>query len=352
MEVIANKDRYQRQESRKQKALRLLRRFIWVLPLLGIALGLGIGWRLIQNIRAESTRLPEVDYGKYVEPSQKPKKEVSRLELYREQMKREKEEKITSRYERIISGSEIVGKLDYGKVIPTETPDGEKQPEASSSLPQADSASPESKETVRKVKLQKENRTAGAQPVTKGKEKEEASSSLPDSLPSEDSLQKPPEAPDPFFTLKTSASGELRYTKAYFHGEQEIINGAYIRLRLGEDLLVGGTLIPRNTVFRGTVCLSQNKIDILVNRIGSLEIAATVCDQDYHPGIVVPAAKRAGMEEAVQHSFYQTGSGTAMDLPYEILQDVTQNILRNKRRKQSILRINDGYPVYITLNTP
>lgn len=93
MEVIANKDRYQRQESRKQKALRLLRRFIWVLPLLGIALGLGIGWRLIQDIRAESTRLPEVDYGKYVKPSEKPKKEVSRLELYREQMKREKRKK-------------------------------------------------------------------------------------------------------------------------------------------------------------------------------------------------------------------------------------------------------------------
>ena len=290
-----------------------------------------------------------MNYEKYLDPTEKPKKEVKKLELYREKMKKEKEQKITSRYERIISGREIVGKIDYGKVIPAEDTAAEQKETPPSPPAQEEEMIPNDPEIEKdKPAIVKEPKV-----LTKGKEKlaeEEKSSS--DSLQRVDSLQKVEKAPNPFYTLKAADSGMVRYTKAHFFGDQDIINGSYIRLRLGEDMRIGGKVVPKNTVFRGIASLSQNKIEIQVDRIGSHALDGRICDQDYHPGIVIPAAKREGMEDALTRSLYQSGTGTAMDLPYELLQQVGQNIIRNKRRKQSTIRINDGYLVYITQTHP
>ncbi len=346
MEAIENKSRYTRQESRREKILRIIRKFIWVFPLLAIAVGLLIAWQLIRSIQADSPGMPGVKYEDYIKGTEKPEKEIKKLEVYRRRMKEEKEEAITSRYEKIISGSEIVGKVDYGKIIPAEgSPTNEEE---------------ESIKPAEEITQKGGDNMPAHTPVEKPKsgipllnEREKKPISLPsrrDTLKTADSLSAKEESRDPFYTLKASGSASGLYTKAHFYGDQDILNGAFIRLRLGEDMIVNGKQIPRNTIFRGRASISQNKIEIQIDRIGNHEIKGFICDQDYQPGIVIPASKREGMEEAVTRSVYQTGSGTAMDLPFEILQDVSRNIIRNKQRKQSIIRINDGYLIYITLN--
>ena len=356
MEVIENKNKYVRRESRRRKILRILRKFFWVFPVLAIGGGLLFAWQLIRNIQAESGGIPGVKYEEYFDPAELPEKEKGKLQQYREQMKKEKEQKITSRYERIISGREIIGRADYGEIIPQDGPG----PEGSGqdSLPkQEDPLKPKGTTEVNpSAEITGKKQEKASKPETgrkKTAEKEKATEPLPsaDSLFQADSMQKPPEAPDPFFTLKTSGSGTARYTKAHFYGDQDILSGSYIRLRLGEDMLVDGKRIPRNTVFRGLASLVQNKIEIRIDQIGSQLVEGRVCDQDFNPGIVIPAAKQNGTEEAVTRTLYETGSGSAMDLPYEILQDVSRNIIRNKRRKQSLIRMNDGYLVYITQTT-
>lgn len=354
MEVVENKEKYLRRESRWQKTGRILRKFIWVLPILAITIGLLIAWHLIRGIQAERTVMPEVNYEKYLEPDKKPKKEVKKLEQYKEQMKKEKEQKITSRYERIISGKEIVGKVDYGKVIPPEENITEKKAENHPNTPPIKETVQE--EPKKSIPVRKQEPSPREQANPKGPEKEKKTeveilptASLSDSIKVADTLQKEEKAQDPFHTLKASETELVRYTKAHFYGDQDILNGSFIRLRLGEDMLVNGKRIARNTIFRGIASLSQNKIEIKIDRIGSQEIEGMICDQDYNPGIVIPASKGEGVEEAVNRSIYQTGGNSAMDLPYEILQDVSRNIIRNKRRKQSTIRINDGYLVYITL---
>jgi hypothetical protein len=62
MEAVENKSKYVRRETRWHKAMRLLKKHIWVFPLLAIAGGLAIAWYMIRNIQAESTQLPEVQY--------------------------------------------------------------------------------------------------------------------------------------------------------------------------------------------------------------------------------------------------------------------------------------------------
>lgn len=351
MEVIENKGKYVRHESRWQKTLRVLRKFFWIFPLLAIAAGLLIAWQLIRKIQAEGGGLPGVQYEEYLEPEKKPKKEVRKLELYREKMKKEKEQQITSRYDRIISGREIVGKVDYGTVVPSKAPAPEQPVESPSTPPPEPEQLEVSEEESNKSKVQAtEQETSMERDMAKEQEKMPGKDPLSDSLTGVDTLRQQQEQQGPFHILKASSTGLVQFTKAHFYGDQDIRTGSYIRLRLGEDMLVQGKRIPRNTIFRGIASLSQNKIEIRVDQIGSQEIKGMIYDQDLQAGIVIPASKREGMEEAINRTLYQTGSGSAMDLPYQILQDVSRNIIRNKQRKQSLIRINDGYLVYITLN--
>jgi hypothetical protein len=353
MEAVENKSKYVRRETRWHKVLRLLKKHIWVFPLLAIAGGLAIAWYMIKNIQAGSTRLPEVQYERYLTPQERARlKEEKKLELYREKMKKEKQEKFNSRYERIISGGDIIGQADFGKIISPQEPEAEKKP-PNESRPAGD-IYPETALEAPAEPTPKAIYEADKHP---GKVKKTASSRVrkPLSHPAEeipDSLQAEKVSADPFHTLRASTADIHQFTRAYFYGEQDVLSGSYVRLRLGEDMQVNGVHIPRNTVFRGIASISQNKIEISVEQIGLQALQGIICDQDYTPGLVLPEARNGDMEEALGRSVYQQGSGSAMDIPYEIIQDLTRNIIRNKRRKQAIIRINDGYPVFITLKNP
>lgn len=361
MEAVENKSKYVRRETRWRKTLRILQKFIWVFPLLAIAGGLVLAWWMIRNIQAESTQLPEVQYERYLTPQERARqKEVRKLELYREKMKKEKQEQFSSRYERIISGSDIIGQADFGKIISQQEPRGERKtaagnetsdaiyPETAVKAPvdTAPETSPNPDSNPRKPKKQwaarAHNQTPEAEPF-----------SPDDSMHQQDSLPAEEEAPeDPFHTLRADHTGTEQFTKAYFYGDQDILNGSFVRLRLGEDMQVNGIRIPRHTVFRGVAAISRNKIEISIEQVGLQQLKGMVYDQDYSPGIVLPASRSGDMEEALSRSVYQQGTGSALDIPYEIIQDLTQNLIRNKRRKQSTIRINDGYPVYIMPTKP
>jgi hypothetical protein len=355
MEAVENKSKYVRRETRWHKVLRLLKKHIWVFPLLAIAGGLAIAWYMIRNIQAESTQLPEVQYERYLTPQERARqKEEKKLELYREKMKKEKQEKFNSRYERIISGSDLIGKADFGKIVDQEQPEPEKKPQNEGRT--REDIYPETAIELPAEPIPMAIPDAGNNPGEAKKQPTFRAQKLPEAPPSSspeglaaDSLPSEEIPADPFHILRASAADIHQFTRAHFYGEQDILSGSYVRLRLGEDMQINGMRIPRNTIFRGIASISRNKIEISIEQIGLQPIWGMVCDQDYNPGIVLPESRSGDMEQALSRSVYQQGSGSAMDIPYEIIQDLTHNIIRNKRRKQSTIRINDGYPVYITL---
>ncbi|MGK7393315.1 MAG: conjugative transposon protein TraM [Candidatus Cyclobacteriaceae bacterium M3_2C_046] len=83
--------------------------------------------------------------------------------------------------------------------------------------------------------------------------------------------------------------------------------------------------------------------DLVVDQIHQYPVNLEVYDRDYSRGILL----HPDQQNQADQSIYRSGYRTAADLPLELAQDVARSLLQQKKRKSMIVRINDGYPVYL-----
>ena len=98
--------------------------------------------------------------------------------------------------------------------------------------------------------------------------------------------------------------------EAVIHETQTIVNGSVVKLRLISEVMLQGTLIPRNTFLFGTASLKGERLEVKINNIqfrnSIFPVELTVYDRDGIVGIHIPGAINRDVAKASADRSIQT----------------------------------------------
>lgn len=152
--------------------------------------------------------------------------------------------------------------------------------------------------------------------------------------------------------------------KACVHGDQTIISGQSVRLRLLEDMRVGKYVLPRNTLITGEGSIKGERLDIEILQAeynGTIiPVELTVHDNDGQAGIFIPgsmevsAAKEmaANLGQNLGTSISITNQSTGDQLLSEVgrgaIQGVSQYI--SKKMREEKVHLKSGFTMRLYQN--
>lgn len=151
--------------------------------------------------------------------------------------------------------------------------------------------------------------------------------------------------------------------RACVHGEQTIVTGSTVRLRLLEPLHTGGVKIPANTIVYGTATLGSSRLKVVVQNIryGNYicPVSFVIYDNDALEGLNLPnnmkaeAAKRMeqGLLQGIQLPISSIGTMTSeVTSALNTVTQVTKQVL-NMSLSQVKVHLKANYEVYIQEET-
>ncbi len=113
--------------------------------------------------------------------------------------------------------------------------------------------------------------------------------------------------------LPASIPGNSNLFKACIHGDQTVVTGSTVRMRLLQDVTISGMKIPANTLFYGVATLGANRLDIVVSNLKVGDnlnpVSVVVFDNDAMEGLNLPnnlkanAAKRMEQGLVTEHRY-------------------------------------------------
>lgn len=114
---------------------------------------------------------------------------------------------------------------------------------------------------------------------------------------SSSSSSTPPLTANAFFGLEDGLSSqriEETIIEAVVHGEQQLVSGAVIKLRLSSDIVIDGRSLEKDSFIYGTCNINGERLSIEINSIHAagtlLKVSLKVFDLDGIEGIYVPGA--------------------------------------------------------------
>lgn len=165
-------------------------------------------------------------------------------------------------------------------------------------------------------------------------------------------------------TFTTPVSSKVITSKntiaAVVAGDQSVINGQSVRLRLTEPMWVGSSLISRNTVLVGPARLQGERLEVEITSIetkGSVyEVDLRVFDSDGQEGINIPNSMEsdalheigANMGSTMGSSINLTtnaGAQLASDVGKGLINGVSQYL--NKKLRTVKVHLKSGYKVML-----
>lgn len=151
--------------------------------------------------------------------------------------------------------------------------------------------------------------------------------------------------------------------KAAIYGDQTIVSGSAVKMRLLEPLLVGGIEIPANTIFYGNASVGSSRLKISVENIRYGKyispVSFTVFDSDAIEGLNLPnnmkaeAARRMeqGLLQGVQLPISSIGTLTSeVTSAITATTQVAKQIL-NQSLAQVKVHLKANYMMYIKEET-
>ena len=152
--------------------------------------------------------------------------------------------------------------------------------------------------------------------------------------------------------------------KACVHGDQTIISGQSVRLRLLEDMRIGKYVLPRNTLITGEGSIKGERLDIEILQVEHngtiIPVELTVHDNDGQAGIFIPgsmevsAAKEmaANLGQNLGTSISITNQSAGDQLLSEVgrgaIQGVSQYI--SKKMREEKVHLKSGYTLMLYQN--
>lgn len=123
--------------------------------------------------------------------------------------------------------------------------------------------------------------------------------------------------------------------QACIHGDQTIMDGQTVKLRLLEPLQAGNLVIPQNTLVSGTGKVQGERLDIVVSSIeyrgNLLPVELAVYDSDGQKGLSVPSSLE---QEAAKEALANIGGGLGTSISFaqsagqQIAMDLTRGVMQ------------------------
>lgn len=151
--------------------------------------------------------------------------------------------------------------------------------------------------------------------------------------------------------------------KACIHGDQTVVTGSTVRMRMLEDAVVCGMKIPANTLFYGVATLGANRLEVVVNnlKVGNTisPVSFVIFDNDAMEGLNLPNNMKAQAAKRMQQGLVQN-----IDMPLASIGTMTSEItsavnattqiakqILNMKLWQVKVHLKSNYQMYIQEET-
>jgi conjugative transposon TraM protein len=151
--------------------------------------------------------------------------------------------------------------------------------------------------------------------------------------------------------------------KACIHGDQTVVTGSTVRMRMLEDAVVCGMKIPANTLFYGVATLGANRMEVVVNnlKVGNTisPVSFVIFDNDAMEGLNLPNNMKAQAAKRMQQGLVQN-----IDMPLASIGTMTSEItsavnattqiakqILNMKLSQVKVHLKSNYQMYIQEET-
>lgn len=151
--------------------------------------------------------------------------------------------------------------------------------------------------------------------------------------------------------------------KACIHGDQTVVTGSTVRMRMLEDAVVCGMKIPANTLFYGVATLGANRLEVVVNnlKVGNTisPVSFVIFDNDAMEGQNLPNNMKAQAAKRMQQGLVQN-----IDMPLASIGTMTSEItsavnattqiakqILNMKLSQVKVHLKSNYQMYIQEET-
>lgn len=151
--------------------------------------------------------------------------------------------------------------------------------------------------------------------------------------------------------------------KACIHGDQTVVTGSTVRMRMLEDAVVCGMKIPANTLFYGVATLGANRLEVVVNnlKVGNTisPVSFVIFDNDAMEGLNLPNNMKAKAAKRMQQGLVQN-----IDMPLASIGTMTSEItsavnattqiakqILNMKLSQVKVHLKSNYQMYIQEET-
>ena len=151
--------------------------------------------------------------------------------------------------------------------------------------------------------------------------------------------------------------------KACIHGDQTVVTGSTVRMRVLEDAVVCGMKIPANTLFYGVATLGANRLEVVVNnlKVGNTisPVSFVIFDNDAMEGLNLPNNMKAQAAKRMQQGLVQN-----IDMPLASIGTMTSEItsavnattqiakqILNMKLSQVKVHLKSNYQMYIQEET-
>ena len=151
--------------------------------------------------------------------------------------------------------------------------------------------------------------------------------------------------------------------KACIHGDQTVVTGSTVRMRMLEDVVVCGMKIPANTLFYGVATLGANRLEVVVNnlKVGNTisPVSFVIFDNDAMEGLNLPNNMKAQAAKRMQQGLVQN-----IDMPLASIGTMTSEItsavnattqiakqILNMKLSQVKVHLKSNYQMYIQEET-
>lgn len=138
-----------------------------------------------------------------------------------------------------------------------------------------------------------------------------------------------------------------QFIQAVIDGDQRIKGNTILKMRLTESAVINGETFQPGTRFNGRASIRNQKITVNISRIQSSTVNMRVFDNDFSEGIVLNNEKFS-LDRSLEESTVEGLDDVLREIPYGGIARFGKHILNNQSGRNKEVRLNDGYPVFIS----
>lgn len=162
-------------------------------------------------------------------------------------------------------------------------------------------------------------------------------------------------------SVGSTAIHEKNTISVCVHGDQTVISGQSVRLRLLEPMRVGRHELPRNSLLTGECRIQGERLNITISQVehsgNIIPVELTVHDNDGQPGIFIPGSMESNAVREMAANMGQnlgttisitnqsTGDQILSELGKGAIQGVSQYI--SKKMRQEKVHLKSGYTLML-----